>query len=1053
MDRKKLQSQKGRGKCPVFLVALVCFFMYGTLFSYAKEYKDGHGVVVGTDDSRLVATIIETEFGIAIQVIGVGKMTFDVAEYAFFVNPSELVMSDKTFTNELTYSKYNENPSMFTKNIDIAGNLVKNGGKGLNFQIQGSTGYRAAGVGTSFLTPTHLSSVAGMDALVVSIFDTGGSLQIPENEINVLFTCYFKKKNPGRDINYSDIGVGVSPNRNGEGLFCPKWVNSGLHLTYATNEIMYQEILPKLFTYRSPSSVAITGLGEGSLTTATVNANFKRGDMAPANNLLDGYKSWNATTVSYNGRLNWDEVTERGFIYTEGTVDLSVKEYSDILLINGVEYPFPTQSDITAGQFTRNGITFYIVSEPNSDPTSGSVNYSATLTDLSLNTYSVWPYIKYKFETSRIYPSLGDSIQFTPTCNSILAPEAQDQSFCGATVADLVASVPQGTVLKWYSVSVGGEPLPGTDPLKTGIYYARAVDGSCASPSVAVNVMDGGNIGKPTAVSPQLFCTGTVADLKATGVDYNIVEWFTQAEGGTALPSNTPLSDGIYYASQRAGVCQSTERAAVQVIVGSIPVPEVQDQSFCGTATVSDLIASVPAGVTLNWYDVSAGENPLSGTTPLNAGVYYVRATQGSCSSSLVQVNVTEIVLAKPVAVSPQTFCEGTVADLKATGSDGNVIQWYTQAQGGVALPSNTPLSSGVYYASQRADACESTDRTPVQVTVIGTIPAPQAQAQSFCGTATISDLVATVPAGTVLKWYDVSVGGNPLLDTAPLGSGVYYARAINSICSSPSVAVNVTVIAIPAKPAAVSPQTFCEGATVTDLKATGNGDNIVEWYTQAQGGVALPSNTPLSNGVYYTSQRTGDCASTDRTPVQVNVIGTIPAPQAQDQSFCGTATVSDLVATVLAGTELKWYNVPVGGNPLQGTTSLNPGVYYARAVNGSCSSSSFAVNVLTETGLAKPTAVSPQIFCEGTVADLKATGSDDNIIEWYEQSQGGVVLSANTPLSEGVYYASQRAGACVSTERVPVQVSIGNPAPGTIAVGEPANFLRGSAVRNGGRR
>jgi uncharacterized protein (TIGR02145 family) len=136
-----------------------------------------------------------------------------------------------------------------------------------------------------------------------------------------------------------------------------------------------------------------------------------------------------------------------------------------------------------------------------------------------------------------------------------------------------------------------------------------------------------------------------------------------------------------------------------------------------------------------------------------------------------------------PTATTPQTFCGSvTVADLTATGTG---IKWYAATSRGTALVNTAALVSGTkYYASQTVNGCESTDRTEVTATVNAIPAAPTATTpQTFCGSATVADLVAT---GSSIKWYSASSGGTALVNSAALVSGKwYYASQTVNGCES----------------------------------------------------------------------------------------------------------------------------------------------------------------------------------------------------------------------------------------------------------------------------
>jgi hypothetical protein len=78
-------------------------------------------------------------------------------------------------------------------------------------------------------------------------------------------------------------------------------------------------------------------------------------------------------------------------------------------------------------------------------------------------------------------------------------------------------------------------------------------------------------------------------------------------------------------------------------------------------------------------------------------------------------------------------------------------------------------------------------------VLTINAIPAaPTASAQTFTGSATVADLVAT---GSNLKWYAAATGGTALATTTLLATGTYYVSQTSSSCESTRTAVSVTVI------------------------------------------------------------------------------------------------------------------------------------------------------------------------------------------------------------------------------------------------------------------
>ena len=142
--------------------------------------------------------------------------------------------------------------------------------------------------------------------------------------------------------------------------------------------------------------------------------------------------------------------------------------------------------------------------------------------------------------------------------------------------------------------------------------------------------------------------------------------------------------------------------------------PSASPQTFCGSATVANLVAT---GSNLTWYSVATSGTALASSTALATGTYYVSQTVGGVESERVPVDITITTTPVPTGVSTQSFSSGaTIADLVATGT---AIQWYASPTGGTALAPTTPIVNGaIYYASQTVNGCESGSRLGVLVNI-----------------------------------------------------------------------------------------------------------------------------------------------------------------------------------------------------------------------------------------------------------------------------------------------------------------------------------------------
>jgi gliding motility-associated-like protein len=110
--------------------------------------------------------------------------------------------------------------------------------------------------------------------------------------------------------------------------------------------------------------------------------------------------------------------------------------------------------------------------------------------------------------------------------------------------------------------------------------------------------------------------------------------------------------------------------------------------------------------------------------------------------------------------------------------------------------------------------------------------------------------------------------------------------------------------------PTGTSPQTFCEGATVASLVASGTD---IKWYSIISGGSELPSGTALANNTtYYASQTLGGIESTSRLAVLVYINVVTGGTIGSDQTYCFGDTPLGLTSEAPAPTgsnlTFQWY-------------------------------------------------------------------------------------------------------------------------------------------------
>lgn len=590
-------------------------------------------------------------------------------------------------------------------------------------------------------------------------------------------------------------------------------------------------------------------------------------------------------------------------------------------------------------------------------------------------------------------------------------PTVTTLSFCGVTtVTELDAEV-EGTTL-WYADDTTTTVLANDTDITTGMYYVSRIAEGCESARTAVDVTVNTVPDAPTADAMAFCGSAMVSDLEViSGENLN---WYDAETDGNLLGADEELTTATYYVSQTSAEGCESARTAVEVAVNPIPgAPIVTEtvQTFCAEATLADVTTD---GENITWYDAPSEGNAMASDMALTAGttIYYASQTVNECESTertavAVVLNITEA-----PEVENLTFCGlTTVADL--TIVSGTNLNWYDVATEGEALATDVEVTTGTYYVSQTMNECES-ERAMVEVIVNDIPDAPTADAQLFCGLATVSDLIVT--SGDNVQWYAVETGGAVLSVNEILSTGTYYVSQITNDCESERTAVAITVNPIPNAPVAM-PLEFCGLATAADLIATVEGAAI--WYADETTDVTLPIDTELVTGSYYVSQIVDGCES-ERTMVAVTVYDIPEAPTADVMTFCGSATVSDLMVT--SGVNVQWYSVETGGDVLAMDAEVMTGTYYVSQTVNICESARTAVEVTVNPIPDAPTA-DAMAFCGSTVvSDLMVTSGEN--AQWYAAETGGDALAIDAEVMTGTYYVSQTVNECEST-RTAVNVNV----------------------------
>lgn len=249
-----------------------------------------------------------------------------------------------------------------------------------------------------------------------------------------------------------------------------------------------------------------------------------------------------------------------------------------------------------------------------------------------------------------------------------------------------------------------------------------------------------------------------------------------------------------------------------------------------------------------------------------------------------------------------------------------------------------------------------------------------------------------------------------------------------------------------PAAPTGSASQTFCSGAVLSQLSATGT---AIQWYATATGGTPLNGTSVLNNGTtYYASQTVGGVESTNRlaVTVTVNTAPSSPAGITGAAHFCYDGSESYSITAVNGATSYVWttpngatgssigttLNLLFSPSFVSGTVSvlaqnscgqspavvlnINQHLAYANTLNiSSCTSYSFNGQTYTQSGT-YPFQGSTTWGCDSTVV-LNLTILDEFNTNVTEVACGSFGWNGQTLWQSGVYIDSlQSISGCDST-------------------------------------
>lgn len=242
----------------------------------------------------------------------------------------------------------------------------------------------------------------------------------------------------------------------------------------------------------------------------------------------------------------------------------------------------------------------------------------------------------------------------------------------------------------------------------------------------------------PVGIGESIYnCNLNEANLEVQVPSGIAVNWYDSPSGGNILQVNSNVfiadQEGFYYAEAINEItgCISLNRTEVSVIIEIPDPPEfTQSGNFDCNLNNATLEVSVPNGISVNWYDSETGGNILSVNSPIlsvsEIGDYYAESVNeitGCISETRTEVSAL-IESPNPPIVDGDTGidCQTNEAQLIATVSSGETVNWYDEAEdGNLILANSTSLivnQLGTYYAEavDIVSGCASLTRVSISV-------------------------------------------------------------------------------------------------------------------------------------------------------------------------------------------------------------------------------------------------------------------------------------------------------------------------------------------------
>jgi gliding motility-associated-like protein/uncharacterized repeat protein (TIGR01451 family) len=557
-----------------------------------------------------------------------------------------------------------------------------------------------------------------------------------------------------------------------------------------------------------------------------------------------------------------------------------------------------------------------------------------------------------------------------------------EQTVCFNQSTTLTATAATGTELAWYDSPTSTTVLSSTNSLTTPnltvsktYYVSVSRNAGCEGGErvpVIVNVLN--PLTPSVATAGTKICSSSPTretTLSVIGaVPGTTYSWYSTATGGTSIFSGAVYTPTVaagttsFYVEASIGSCKSEPRTKVDVVLATQPVlATILTQSVTVLSGQNATLTALTneAGVVIDWYDVPTGGSALmsnsnSFTTPIitTTKTYYVETHNPitACVSTTrlpVTVTVQAIPLGTCLEANSQQTTRNGLCLLCGVTDEGKSVDGLNSTATNLSIPIGL-INGRVQQTLQFNNAGKAGDVIEVELGIPGNL--------TDVGILSYISL-ATYNGGSYNN--DRCAVNNSLLNVQLLVGGRFrvsytagasFDRVEIQLAGLATLLTSLDIYGASYKykvPVVSGNSAICYGQT-TLLKATSVIGDVINWYAAPNGGASLANTasytTPnlFESTIYYIEIKRGTCVNSTRYPVPVTVNNPIiPIVDSAGTKICGGKSTTLTIASPVAGTIYKWYDLDTAGTLLFiGTAFTTPILnanksYYVEASIGGC--------------------------------------------------------------------------------------------------------------------